>query len=95
MEKFVSLTMTATEIGKRHFLSYRSNSCYKEKNLIKNFNLKVLNYLWKNWADWINVRRDNTTPKIYFFRKRVRKLKHSNLAFNGNLTQFCSWNRNW
>ena len=43
MKEFISLTMVAVKIGKRQFLSYRSNGCYDEEK----FHQKLESYRFK------------------------------------------------
>ena len=53
-KEFVSLTIDAMEIGKRQFLSYRSEGCHEGKCFIKNINLIDVNCHRKNcW--WIGL----------------------------------------
>ena len=68
--------MVAMEIGKRHYLSYYSNSSKQDKILQKKneshtFKLQLIKL---SWLDKNYVRKNVATLKRYVFRKRAQKL---------------------
>ena len=77
LKEFVSLTMVAMEMGKRHYFSYHSNS-YKEEKI---FHQKYESFTFElpliklSWPDKYHARKNVVTSKIYILRKKVQKQK--------------------
>ena len=77
-KKFVSLTVVATEMGKRHYFSYLGSSCkeneiFNEKHESYTFELPLIKL---SWLDKYKARKNVTTSKRYIWRKIAQKLKN-------------------
>ena len=73
------------EIGKIHFFNDQWKMLLEEKCLIKNKNLRDVNYHWKYWLDWIlDTWWDKTllSQKYTFWEKKAQKVKKNKTILN-------------
>ena len=90
MKEFVSKTMVVMEMGKRRFLSYHNNTCYKEEKLCQRLESYRFKLPLQNWINWISAGWDKISQpqKCKFLEKGRERQKQAILLFLASFHNF-------